>query len=95
MIAPLLRRPFRIANALWPRAILVLFAVAVVLRIGFVLLYPPYPFGQGDDLGYDQVGWNLAIGKGFSGSLELPDVAGSPEIRYGPSYLDRRIYDGK
>jgi len=80
----------------WPRSILLLFVVAVGLRIGFVLFYPQYPFGRGDDRGYDEVGWNLATGRGFSAEFtgETPrvpsrspmDVPGSPEVRRGPVY---------
>lgn len=71
-------------------------ATALLLRLGFVLLYPQVPPVIGDDRMYDQVAWSLATGNGFSGGFagqtERPgrpaqlDIQGSPEIGIGPVY---------
>ncbi len=63
----------------WPQSIV--FLTAIGLRLGYVFFYPQYPFGTGDDLFYDQIGWNLATGRGLS-----RDVPGSPEVLIGPVY---------
>jgi len=69
--------PTETRTAVW------LFVVALVLRIGFVLLYPQYPFGLADDRGYDELGWSLASGTGFS----LPSDSGRyPAVGVGPLY---------
>lgn len=63
-----------------------IFALALALRLAYVLLYPQYPLGSDDAFGYDRLGWNLALGKGFiapypgapEGSLEVPEVGVGP-----------------
>lgn len=70
--------------------------MAIVVRLAFVLLYPQVAPTIGDDRMYDQVGWNIASGKGFSGGFagqtDRPgrpapfDIPGSPEIGIGPIY---------
>lgn len=64
-----------------------IFLIALGLRLGFVLLYPQLPLGY-DALMYDELGWNLAKGKGFVGgftgsTIGSPDV---PEVGVGPIY---------
>jgi len=68
---------------LWQLVIL-----ALVLRLGFVLGYEQYPLFLGDDAGYDDVGQNLANGRGFV--LQTGDPVNGfvyePMVGYGPTY---------
>ncbi len=68
---------------LWQLVIL-----ALVLRLGFVLGYEQYPLFLGDDGGYDNVGQNLANGRGFVYQTGDP-VNGfvyEPMVGPGPTY---------
>ena len=82
----------------WPPAFLALLIVAAALRFGYVLAYPQIPLCADcavlpDYVMYDEVGRNLADGKGFVGGFAArtydpaaivdPDV---PEIGFGPVY---------
>jgi 4-amino-4-deoxy-L-arabinose transferase-like glycosyltransferase len=55
-------------------------ALAALLRLGYVLLYPQSPALMGDDRSYDDAAWNLARGEGFA------EAVGKPEITIGPGY---------
>ena len=44
-------------------------AIALILRVSYVLLYPQYPALIGDDDMYDNVAWHLARGDGFIGGV--------------------------
>lgn len=75
-----------------PRAFWMLLAVAAALRFGYVLLYPQMPLCPDCEI-YDEVGRNVAEGRGFVGGLasdrwdrpvrKTPDA---PEIGVGPIY---------
>ena len=68
---------------LWQLVIL-----ALVLRLGFVLGYEQYPLFLGDDGSYDNVGQNLANGRGFVWQTGDP-VNGfvyEPMVGPGPTY---------
>jgi len=65
-----------------------LFAIALALRLGYVLFYPQLPLGSHDAFAYDHFAWNLASGKGFVGPL-LHTPPGSPDFpqaSIGPIY---------
>lgn len=79
------------------RFLVAVLALALLLRVAFVLLYPQVPPVIGDDRMYDQVGWSLATGGGFSGGFATEDrdrpgrpapldLPGSPEASIGPVY---------
>jgi 4-amino-4-deoxy-L-arabinose transferase-like glycosyltransferase len=64
-----------------------LFAVALGVRLVFVLLYPQAPVGQGDDVIYDSIGQSIASGDGFLLAEVTPGGLSSvPQVRVGPVY---------
>jgi 4-amino-4-deoxy-L-arabinose transferase-like glycosyltransferase len=75
-----------------PRAFWVLLAVAAALRFGYVILWPQMPLCPDCEM-YDEVGRNVAEGRGFVGGFaadrwdrpvrKTPDA---PEIGVGPIY---------
>jgi len=64
-----------------------IFLIALGLRLGFVLFYPQFPLGY-DALMYDELGWNLAKGKGFIGGFTGSTIGSpdGPEVGVGPIY---------
>jgi 4-amino-4-deoxy-L-arabinose transferase-like glycosyltransferase len=78
-------------DASWPAAFWVVLMIAAALRLGYVLLYPQMPLCP-DCQAYDEVGLNLADGRGFAGgfgdTLVWPQVhqPNAPEIGVGPVY---------
>jgi 4-amino-4-deoxy-L-arabinose transferase-like glycosyltransferase len=74
------------ARAIWPIA-----ALALAVRLAFVLLTPPVPCE--DCTFYDEVAWNVASGRGFIGGFASETFAGpsplghaAPEAGMGPTY---------
>lgn len=68
-----------------------LFAVAFVIRLAFVVVYPQFPITECDCSRYDEVGWNVATGRGFVGGFSRSNLAGDEipdalEVAVGPVY---------
>lgn len=64
-----------------------LFAVALTLRLAFVLFYEQYPTWLGDDVIYDTIGQSLAAGRGFVLPTISPGgILDEPQVRVGPAY---------
>jgi 4-amino-4-deoxy-L-arabinose transferase-like glycosyltransferase len=63
-------------------------ALALAVRVAYVLFYPEFPLGENDAFSYDRLGWNLASGKGFVGRPPgaPPESADVPEGGVGPIY---------
>ncbi|MBZ5557761.1 MAG: glycosyltransferase family 39 protein [Acidobacteriia bacterium] len=79
-------------DASWPTAFWAVLALAIALRLAYVLLYPQMPMCP-DCQAYDEVGRHLAEGRGFVGgfggdTLFWPQVhdPDAPEIGIGPVY---------
>ncbi|MBM3251498.1 MAG: glycosyltransferase family 39 protein, partial [Candidatus Omnitrophica bacterium] len=51
--------------------------IAAILRLYFVFIYPQVQIA-GDALVYDELGWNLAQGKGFVSKLGFPEIVCTP-----------------
>jgi 4-amino-4-deoxy-L-arabinose transferase-like glycosyltransferase len=76
----------------WPTSFWSVLALAAILRLGYVLLYPQLPLCPDCQM-YDEVGRNIAAGRGFTGgfggdTLFWPQVhePRAPEIGVGPIY---------
>lgn len=64
-----------------------LFLVALVVRLAFVLFYEQFPALQADDAIYDSVAVDLASGRGFiERTVSSTGVVDEPLIRIGPTY---------
>jgi 4-amino-4-deoxy-L-arabinose transferase-like glycosyltransferase len=79
-------------GAPWPTAFWAVLVLATVVRLGYVLFYPQLPLCP-DCQRYDEVGLNVAEGRGFIGgfsgdTLFWPQVHNptTPEIGNGPVY---------
>src|SRR5258706_697976 len=79
-------------GAPWPPAFWAVLVLATVIRLGYVLFYPQLPLCP-DCQRYDEVGLNVADGRGFIGgfsgdTLFWPQVHNptAPEIGNGPVY---------
>ena len=64
-----------------------LFAVALALRLAFVLFYEQVPVWLGDDVIYDSIGQSLADGRGFVlQKVHSDGIIDEPQVRVGPAY---------
>jgi len=59
------------------RGLFFLLIFALILRLYFAFIYPPFPVGA-DAQDYDALGWNLAAGNGFVFEKGKPELARAP-----------------
>jgi len=63
----------------YPASIYAIAILGLVLRLGYVLAYPQYPFGLADDVSYSDIARSVVAGGGFA-------QAQIPEVSFGPVY---------
>jgi 4-amino-4-deoxy-L-arabinose transferase-like glycosyltransferase len=71
-----------------PSSLWTLVLAAVIVRLGYVLLYDQFPPFQGDDLGYERAALDLINGRGFvqPGLDRAGQPVTEPLVAFGPVY---------
>ena len=62
----------------WAPDVWAIVLVGFLIRLGYVLAYPQYPFGLADDVSYDDIARSVVAGGGFA-------QARGPEVSFVPS----------